>query len=357
MLFIIGLSTIVVRLCVAFGVGDCWLSRQMYHVDWHGFAHHDTIFPLFLFIAGVSFPFSYAKMRVKGWTLKNIVGKLVYRAFMLVLLGMIYNGLLTKGFAEVRWASVLGRIGLAWMFAAFLYLAFTCRTRIVIAVGLLAGYWAIMRFAVVPGAPEGVDPWSQEWNFAAYIDKLFLPNPLSRTRADPEGILSTLPAIVTTMLGMFTGEFVRWNGCCGQGCARPASGSKVVAMLAAAVVMLSAGLVWSSWMPINKKLWTSSFVLVSGAYSLALFAIFYWAVDVKMWRTWTLPLRVVGMNAITVYLLQRIVDIDSISRFFLSGVSRLLSQELGLVLISMGHLAVCWLILWFLYRKGVFLKV
>ena len=358
MLFIMGLSTFVTHLCAAFGAGNCWLARQMHHVQWHGFAQHDTIFPLFLFIAGVAFPFSYAKMVEKGWTRKRIAGKLVYRGFMLVLLGMVYNGLFTKGFGEVRWASVLGRIGLAWMFAAFLYMAFSCRTRIAIAVGLLVGYWVIMRFAVVPGAPTGAEPWSPEWNFAAYVDQMLLPNPLGKAGADPEGILSTWPAIVTAMLGMFAGEFVKWKGCGVQETARPTGGGgKVVAMLAAAVILLVVGLVWSNWMPINKKLWTSTFVLVAGAYSLALFAAFYWIVDVKMWRGWTFPLRVVGMNAITIYLLQRIVDFDAISRFFLGGVAGLLPQLFGAALIASGHLALCWLILWFLYRKNVFLKV
>ena len=300
-------------------------------------------------------------MREKGWTHKRIVGKLVYRGFMLVLLGMIYNGLLTKGFGAVRWASVLGRIGLGWMFAAFLYMVFSCRARIAVAIGLLVGYWAITRFAAVPGAPAGADPWSSEWNLAAYVDKLLLPNAKG---GDPEGLLSTISAVVTAMLGMFAGEFVgshagtRDPTATGRTGSLPVrGGGKVVAMLAAAVAMLAAGLVWSNWMPINKKLWTSTFVLVAGAYSLALFAVFYWVVDVKMWRGWTFPLRVVGMNAITIYLLQRIVDFDGISKFFLGGAAGLLPHEFGLALVSMGHLGICWLVLWFLYRKGVFLKV
>ena len=360
MLFITGLSTLVAHMCAAFGAGDCWLVHQMQHVQWHGFAQHDTIFPLFLFIAGVAFPFSYAKMREKGWTTARTSAKLVYRGFMLVLLGMIYNGLLTKGFGDVRWASVLGRIGLGWMFAAFLYMAFSCRTRISVAAGILVGYWAVMRFAVVPGAPAGADPWSPEWNFAAYVDRSLLPNPLGKSGADPEGILSTLPAIVTAMLGMFAGEFVRWKSGqeTGNGEQRVWNGNgKAVVMLAAAAVMLVVGLVWSNWMPINKKLWTSTFVLVAGSYSLALFAVFYWIVDVKLWRRWTFPLRVVGMNAITIYLLQRIVDFDALSRFFLGGVAGMLPQDFGAALVAFGHLALCWLVLWFLYRKGVFLKV
>ena len=351
MLFIMGLASVASGLCGALGFGnDCWLAKQMVHVDWHGFAQHDTIFPLFLFIAGVAFPFSCAKMRERGWSTSRICGKIAWRAFALVMLGMVYNGLFNRGFGEVRWASVLGRIGLAWAFAALLYLAFSLRTRIMVAVVLLVGYWVVMRYAIVPGAPAGADPWSVEWNLAAYVDRALLPNPLGKTGADPEGILSTFSAVVTAMFGMFTGEFVRWKG-------RFGGGVKSLAMLAAAAILLVVGLAWSNWMPINKKLWTSTFVLVAGAYSLALFAVFYWLVDVKMWQRWTFFLRVVGMNAITVYLRQRIVDFDAVSKFFVGGIAGLLPPAWAGVLIAAGHLAVCWLVLWFLYRKNVFLKV
>ena len=269
------------------------------------------------------------------------------RGLVLVLLGMVYNGLFNKGFGDVRWASVLGRIGLGWMFAAFIYLALPFRGRIAAAVALLIGYWAIMRFASVPGAPVDADQWSPQWNFAAYVDKLLLPNAKG---GDPEGILGTMPSIVTAMLGMFTGDFVRGSG-------RLGGGGKTLAMLIAAALLLVGGLVWSNWMPINKKLWTSSYVLVAASYSLALFAVFYWIIDVKMWRGWSFPLRVVGMNAITVYLVQRIVDFNAISKFFLGGVAGLLPNGYGSALIAAGHLAACWLLLWFLYRKNVFLKV
>ena len=351
MLFIMGLAPAVVGLCGALGFSDgCWLARQMSHVEWHGFAQHDTIFPLFLFIAGVAFPFSCAKMREREWSTSRICGKIAWRAFALVMLGMVYNGLFAKGFGEVRWASVLGRIGLAWAFAALLYLAFSVRTRIAVVVGLLVGYWAVMRYAAVPGAPAGADPWSAEWNLAAYVDRVLLPNPLGKVGADPEGILSTFPAVVTAMLGIFTGEFVRRKG-------RLGGGAMTLAMLASAAILLVVGIAWSNWMPINKKLWTSTFVLVAGAYSLALFAVFYWLVDVKMWQRWTFFLRVVGMNAITVYMLQRIVDFDAVSKFFVSGVAVLLPPAWAGVLVAVGHLASCWLVLWFLYRKKVFIKV
>ena len=346
MLFIMGLSTVVAKLCAAFGSGECWLARQMRHVDWHGFAQHDTIFPLFLFIAGVAFPFSYAKMREKGWTTSRISWRLVYRGLMLVLLGMVYNGLLNKGFGEVRWASVLGRIGLGWMFAALLYMAFSCRARIVWAAALLVGYWVAMRYVPVPGAPAGADPWSPEWNLAAYVDKLLLPNAKG---GDPEGLLSTFPAVATAMLGMFAGEVLRRRDLTGE--------RKAEILLGAAVVSLALCGAFQTWCPVNKKLWTPTFVLAAGSYSFALLAVFYWMVDVKMWRGWTFFFCVVGMNAITVYLMQRVVDFDRVSKFFLGGIAGLMPADLGAALLAAGHLAACWLVLWFLYRKGVFLKV
>ena len=349
MLFIMGLAGVLTGLCGVLGFGgDCWLMQQMRHTSWHGFTQRDTIFPLFLFIAGVAFPFSYARQRERGWSTARICGKTMWRAVALVLLGMVYNGLFSVGFGQVRWASVLGRIGLGWMFAAFLYMAFSVRTRAALAVTILVAYWAIMRFAMVPGAPTGADPWSVEWNFAAHVDKLLLPNAKG---GDPEGLLGTLPAIATAMFGMFTGEFVRMRS------ERIGGGRRTLVMLAAAAAMLVAGLVWSRWMPINKKLWTSSYTLVAGAYSLGLFAAFYWVVDVKRWRAWTFPLRVVGMNAITIYLLQRIVKFDDVSRFFLGGLAGLLPKPGAATLIAFGHMALCWLILWHLYRKGTFLKV
>ena len=161
--------------------------------------------------------------------------------------------------------------------------------------------------------------------------------------------MSTIPAVATAMLGMFTGEFARTK--------EGAGGRKTIAMLAVAAAMLVAGLVWSNWMPINKKLWTSTFVLVAGAYSLALFAAFYWIVDVKMWRVWTFPLRVVGMNAITIYMLQRIVGFKNVTKFFLGGLANVVPDAFGPVVMATGYLVLCWLVLWFLYRKGTFLKV
>ena len=148
------------------------------------------------------------------------------------------------------------------------------------------------------------------------------------------------------MLGMLTGEFVR-------------SGyqNKVRTLLCAAVAMLAVGLLWSLDFPVNKNLWSSSFVLVVGAYSLAMFALFYWLIDVKGHSRWVLFFQIIGMNSITIYLLQRIVDMDGVSRFFLGSLAMLLPGTWGALLVQVGYVAASWLILYFLYNKKVFLKV
>ena len=304
----------------------------MSHVAWDGFAHHDTIFPLFLFIAGVSFPYSVAKQRAGGMSEGRIYAKIVRRGLTLVVLGMVYNGLFKLDFENLRIASVLGRIGLAWSIAAVLYLNFGVKTRAAIAVAVLAGYGALSALVAAPDA-AGAGPLTFEGNLAGYIDRQFLPGKLIYGSFDPEGLLSTVPAVVTAMLGMFTGEFVRRSDIRG--------GRKA----------------FSGVLPVNKKLWSSTFVCVVGAYSLGMFALFYYLIDVRGWRRWTLFFRVVGLNSITIYLAQRIVGFGRISDFFLGGIASKCPEAVAAVISSAGYVAVCWLFLYFLYRKNVFLKV
>ena len=353
MLFIIGLSSLIVALCRLFPGGeDCWLLHQMSHVSWHGLRHHDTIFPLFLFIAGISFPFSYAKQQAKGVARWKIYRKIFVRGLVLVVLGLVCNGLLKFHWSDLRICSVLGRIGLAWMFAALLFINLKPSVRAVIAVVLLVGYWLLLRFVPAPDAPAGADPFSFEGNLVGYIDRCVLPGHLYKGDKgvfDPEGLLSTVPAVVTAMLGMFTGEWVRKDGISG--------GKKTLWMVAAAAVLLVLGLIWSKWFPLNKKLWTSSFVLVVGAYSLAMFALFYWLIDVKGWKKWAFPLVVVGMNSIAIFMIPRIIDFKYATNFFLEGLCGLMSPLWGKVVWQLGFLLLGWLFLYFLYKKKVFLKV
>lgn len=357
MLFIMGFAALVVNVCKLWP--DCavaqWFALQMEHVEWHGLRHHDTIFPLFLFLAGMSFPFSMENSLSKGLSRKQIAWKAVKRGFILVLLGMVYNGLFNLDFANLRIASVLGRIGLAWMFAALLYLYCKPRTLYVLVGVILIGYWLVMWLV-----PASGDPYSWQDNLAGVVDRALLPgrliygNPALGTKSgwfDPEGFLSTVPAIATALLGMFTGRFVKIPE-------KKISGKrKVLYLLLAGVAFTAIGLLWNYVFPINKKLWTSSFVCILAGYSLILFALFYWIIDVKGWRKWAFPLRVIGMNSITIYLAQRIVDFHGIGRFFFGGTASLCSGAWAPIVTSLGYVLVCWFFLWFLYRKKIFLKV
>lgn len=350
MLFIMGFSGLIVALCSLFPNGaECWLAETMDHVEWHGFAHHDTIFPLFLFLAGLSFPFSYAKQCSAGATRRQIYLKIVRRAVILILLGLIYNGLFKFNFESLRVCSVLGRIGVAWAVAALLYINLGRNARIAICGVILVAYWLVVGYIPAPDF-EGADPLSMQGSIVGYIDRLITPGRLYNDNIfDPEGLLSTLPAVVTAMLGIFTGEYVRSE--------KHSGNRKSLTMFVAAIIMLVLGLLWNTVFPINKCLWTSSFVLVVGAYSLAMFALFYYLIDVRGWSRWSFPLQVIGMNSITIYLAQKIIRFHNCNKFLFGGLADHLPEEWGTLLLKVGYVAVCWTFLYILYRKKIFLKV
>ncbi len=352
MLFIMGFSGLVVSVCALFPCGaSAWLADQMSHVGWNGLHHHDTIFPLFIFIAGISFPFSLAKQRGRGDDTVSIYLRILKRMAMLVLLGAVYNGLFQLKLSDLRLAGVLLRMGLAWGIAAMLFVAFSTRTRVVIAVVILLGYWALSALVVAPDAPAGADPLSQAGCFAGYVDRCLLPGKLYSGTFDPEGLLSTLPAVVTAMAGNFTGEFIRLPE------ERISGTRKCSVMFAVGAVMALAAFGWNEVLPVNKKLWSSSFVVAVGAYSLLMFTLFYYIVDVRGYRRWTLFFRVIGLNSITVYMAQRIIDFRKIADFFFGGLADICPEDVGVVVLKTGYVAVCWLFLWFLYKKNTFLKV
>ena len=228
MLFIMGMSGVIGAICELFpGGADCWLANQMYHVDWHGFRHHDTIFALFLFISGMTYPFSLEKKRNNGKSNAAITLDIIKRGLILFGLGLIYGGILDFNFSTCRIPSVLGRIGFAWMFAALIYTFTGSKVQWSIAGSILIGYYLLLRFCIAPDAPAGADHFSLEGNIVSYFDRLIMPNHiLSKGVYDPEGILSTIPAIVTALLGIFTGRYVKESDDSGN--------SKTIKMLAAA---------------------------------------------------------------------------------------------------------------------------
>lgn len=327
---------------------EAW-GRQMGHVAWNGFAFEDLIFPLFLFLAGVSFPFSLAKQRASGKSRAAIYRKILRRGLVLVGLGIVYNGLLQLDFESLRCASVLGRIGLGWMLAALLAVTFGPRVRASLSVFILVGYWLLLVSVGAPDAPEA-GRLTMEGCLVGYVDRMWLPGTLHVGIHDPEGLLSTVPAVVTALLGIFAGEFIRAE--------RPASGTRKAGLLAlAGAVLVALGLAWDLVFPINKNLWSSSFVCYAGGLSLLLLAAFYYVVDVRGWRRWTFFFTIIGVNSITIYLAQEFISFSWTARALFGGLIGLFPQEFHAVLGTVAYTAVCWLFLYFLYRQRIFLKV
>ena len=352
MLFIMGGGTLLVALATLFPIPFFEaIAEQTHHVDWNGCHMEDMIFPTFLFIAGISFPFSLEKQRMSGKDEGAILRKIIRRGLTLVLLGVVYNGLLNFDFSTQRYASVLGRIGLAWMCAALLFVYVKTKSRAWIAAAILVGYWLLLRFVPAPDAAAGVDSLSMEGCLVGYVDRLLLPGRLHLTIHDPEGLLSMLPAVVTAMLGMFTGEFIKLRK---EGLTET---RKVLYLLAAGLGLIAIGLIWNLFFPINKQIWSSSFVCFVGGVSTLLFALFYYVIDVKNHRGWTLFFRVIGMNSITIYLAQRFIRFSYTNEALFGGLAKLMPESAQPLVLAIGYIAVCWAFLYFLYRQKIFLKV
>lgn len=325
------------------------LDTQMTHMTWDGFAFFDMIFPLFLFIAGISFPFSLAASHRRGFSERRIVGNILRRGAMLVLLGWVFNGLFRLDFETMRYASVLGRIGIAWAIAALIYRATTVRTRIWATLGILVGYGLLLTTVTAPDAPAGASPLSIEGNIVGFIDRHCLPGRLLDGSFDPLGLLSTLPAVATALLGMFAGDMIRSSHF---------SERRRVSMLSGiGFALVFIGLLLDPILPINKPLWSSSYVCFTGGLSMLLFAAFYWIIDVRGWRRWSFYFRIIGLNSITIYMLQKIVDLKGVARFFFGGAANLFPAGWSNVVLAAGYLIVGYVILRFLYERKIFLKV
>jgi predicted acyltransferase len=326
------------------------ISNQLHHTVWNGFTFYDLIFPLFIFIAGVSMPFSFSKQLDNlPDAKKQIYRSLIKRTILLLLLGMIVNGLLQwKGYEQTRFASVLGRIGLSCFFAALIYLNTSLRWRIGWFAGLLLSYWLTMEFIPVPGFGAGV--LTQEGNAAAWIDQLLLPGRMHRPTYDPEGILSTIPAIGTALLGIFTGEFLFSKKYSQQ--------KKTLYMLLSGVLLAFIGWLWNFIFPINKDMWTSSFVLFTGGLSLMLLAFFYFIIDVKGWKKWCMPFVWLGCNSILIYMAAHgVVNFMSTSEFVFGGLVQHVDTGWHEALLWTGVALIQFAALYFLYKRKLFLKL
>ena len=325
------------------------LSDQLEHPAWNGFHFYDLIFPLFLFMAGVSTPFSVGKQYEKGRTRKQILYKVIKRGLILVLLGLVVNnGLEIRPIADIRFGSVLGRIGLAYMVANIIYLYTSKqRTQIIWFWGLIIGYWLLLKFTSAPGFAPG--DLTMPGNFASYVDRLLMPGKLYLGIHDPEGIMSTIPAISTGLLGILTGNLLK-NG-------KMAPTKKAGLMAGVGVAFLILAQIWNLDFPINKNLWTSSFVLNVGGISLLLMALFYYVIDILGYKKWAFFFKVIGMNSILIYISGHFINWQYTTNSFFHWLGQLVGDPYNIVILSMCLIFIKWLFLYFMYKKRVFLRV
>lgn len=326
------------------------LSHQLSHPDWNGFRFYDLIFPLFLFIAGVATPYSVGRYLEKAVPRRKLLWRVIKRGLILVLLGIIANnGLRIQPISEMRFGSVLGRIGLAYMFANIIYLyTQKQRSQIIWTAGLLLGYWILLLCTAAPGFPAG--DLTIEGNFASYVDRLLLPGKLYVNDIhDPEGLFSTIPAIATGLLGILTGSFLKNSNLSPY--------AKVTRLIVLGTVLIIVSLVWNIIFPINKNLWSSSFAMLVGGISMLLMAVFYYIIDVKGYKKWAFFFVIIGMNSILIYLSGHFIDWNYSTNAFFEWLLQLAAQPYHSLIFALCYIAVKWGFLYFLYKKKVFLKV
>jgi len=284
------------------------------HAEWNGWTPTDLIFPFFLFIVGVSMTLSFASRIARGISRRSLIGHVLRRSALIFALGLFLNGFPDFDLSTIRIMGVLQRIALCYLVAGLLYL-FTyrwepaderparvranLRVTATVAVVLLISYWAAMTFIPVPG--YGAGHLGKDDNLGAYVDRTLMHGHLwsESVTWDPEGFLSTFPAIASLLIGILAGEWLRSD--------RTAK-RKALGLAAAGLALLIAGRLLHPFFPINKNLWTSSFVLFTGGFAMLALAACYWIVDVRAWRGWTSPFLVFGMNAILAYALAALVS-------------------------------------------------
>ncbi len=341
--------SIIAALAEATGWG--WLEAiavQTEHVEWEGFHFYDLIFPLFMFVSGVAIPYAIHSKIEKGVPRSLLLRKIFIRLVALVALGLLYNGATQRGFTNLRVASVLAQIGFGYFFAALIFLySKHIRISILWLLGILAGVSVLQLFVPVPG--YGAGTFEPATTINAFLDQRLIPGRLYDEVFDPEGFLCIISAIGITLMGAFAGYVIR---------SVSASGTRKTLYIGiAGALLVLVALALSPFYPIIKKMWTVTYVMLAGGISALLLALFYYVIDVRGSKSWTLFFRVFGMNSITIYMGARIVSFYGISRFFLNWISVHFSEEWGAVFIAIGVLILQWALLDFLYRKRIFLRV
>lgn len=409
MFWIIGADSLVAALNRMSDSGPTkFLATQLEHVEWWGFRFYDLIFPLFVFMVGASIVFSLTKI-IKESGRAGAVGRVLRRGLLLYVIGVIYSGGFTSPWPDIRLMGVLNRIALSYTFAGLLFIGFKPRSLLAICAGLLVGYWAMLSFIPIRdiqlekqnliklaeqagetrlatqlreiGPASTVNPsclkdspvWAavekmyfattsrvtgkfdMGYNVACHFDFEHLPGKKWDIFWDPEGFLSTIPAVATCLLGVFAGLVLQNGGL--------SNDRKLAWLIGGGVACVALGWLWGMQLPVIKKIWTSSYVLVAGGYSAMLMGVFYLIVDVWKQQWWCQPFVWIGMNSITIYLVKN----------FLGGYTKLSARLVGgdvkdfldahiakgfgdLTVAVVGLLLAFWFVR-FLYQRKIFLRL
>lgn len=327
-----------------------FISRQLEHAEWEGFYLYDLIFPLFVFVVGVSAAVSVSRMVARNGR-AGAMTRILRRGLVLYLLGILYYGGISEGVANIRLLGVLQRLAICYVSAATLLVYVRPRVIAGIMVTLLAGYWALMTWVPVPGF--GAGDFAHGHNLANWIDAHYLPLKRWYGDYDPEGLLSTLPAIASCLLGLFAGLLL-------QDSTRTPT-RKIQILIVGGALLIGLGYLWGIQFPIIKKLWTSSFVLVAGGWSAVLLGVFYLLIDVAGWRIWARPFVWIGGNALTIYFVSRLVDFNAVSRWIFGGeIAQALEgwlPGLSVLVLALTGITLCVLFCRFLYVRKIFLRL
>ena len=323
------------------------LHDQLHHVEWMGFHFYDLIFPLFLFIIGTSIPFALGKRLSRGDSIRDIYLHVFRRAATLYVLGLIFYGLFDLEFGQLRYGGVLQRLSLGYFFASIIFMNFRVKGQIAVSASILFIYWAIIALIPAPGCEAGsFDP---SCNLGAWFDNNIIPGKkytYGLFTGDSTSLFSTPTAVVSTMLGVLSGQWLKSNG---------TGIHKTLGLFGAGICSIIIAYMWGIVFPINKFLWTSSYVMLAGGWSMLLLAAFYWIIDVRSYQKWAFPFIVIGMNAITIYMANRFVDFGGFTEQFIRGIVNYVADYKALFTV-ISIFAVKWLFLYFLYRQRLFLK-
>ena len=345
MFWIIGADALVASMAKVSHVGIIGLfAHQLTHAEWEGFRFYDLIFPLFLFMVGVSTVFSL-EQTIATEGKKAAYYRLLRRFAFLWFWAFIYSG----GFAQekISFAGVLQRISYCYLITSLLYLNFQIRGLVVVCGAILVGYWILMTFVPVPELDRPT--FEMHTNWSNYLDRHYLPGDREEKGWRNEGMLSTVPAISTCLLGVFAGMLISASSV--------TAWRKTVLLAGGGIVLLALGFLWGLQFPVIKRIWTSSYVLVAGGYSCLFLAFFYAAIDILKFRAWAMPFVWIGANSLLMYLIAGLLPYHELTGRIVAGpVQHLLTPYDG-VGETILALVLATLLARFLYKRKIFLRV